>query len=238
MARDDRGAAPAPREGDGGRRTARQKLDAIKDQLGTVSDDRIAEIAGVSRGIVGAYRREHNIAAYDGYLWTAGRKPRAARRDSGEPTTDAPVRPGRKPRPPAASEGAEPADPKGARRGAGRRGSRLDAFRDIVGTLSDGEVARRANMTREAVRIYRKKHGIEAFDGPGAGPAEETGAEAAAGRRRGRPAKLRASGEWGWRVRTAGGEERLVLASDLASAVSAAAGLGEIVAVERLLQVA
>lgn len=42
------------------------------------------------------------------------------------------------------------------------RSSRLDAFIDIIGTLPDREVAERAGMTTENVRMYRQRRGIAA----------------------------------------------------------------------------
>lgn len=42
------------------------------------------------------------------------------------------------------------------------RTSRLDAFADIIGTLTDREVAERAGMTTENVRMYRQRRGIAA----------------------------------------------------------------------------
>lgn len=42
------------------------------------------------------------------------------------------------------------------------RASRLDTFLDIIGTLSDREVAERAGMTTENVRMYRQRRGIAA----------------------------------------------------------------------------
>jgi len=42
------------------------------------------------------------------------------------------------------------------------RKSKLDQFRDIVGTLSDKDVAQRAGVTSENVRTYRLRRGIPA----------------------------------------------------------------------------
>lgn len=57
------------------------------------------------------------------------------------------------------------------------RSSRLDAFADIIGTLPDREVAERAGMTTENVRMYRHRRGI---------PATWRTAEGGPARRRGR----------------------------------------------------
>ena len=49
---------------------------------------------------------------------------------------------------------------RGGRRVGGR--SKLDPFRDAIGTAPDGEIAQRAGVSRSAVRAYRKRHGIRA----------------------------------------------------------------------------
>ena len=50
------------------------------------------------------------------------------------------------------------------KRGDGRvpsgRRSRLEAFKEVLGRIPDREVAERAGLTTEAVRIYRQRHGI------------------------------------------------------------------------------
>ncbi|MBN1336148.1 MAG: hypothetical protein JXB39_09320 [Deltaproteobacteria bacterium] len=54
--------------------------------------------------------------------------------------------------------------------------SRLDPFADRVGVLSDGKVAELAGVTRAAVQMYRRRHGIPpspAYPGPHRKRAEE-----------------------------------------------------------------
>ncbi len=48
-------------------------------------------------------------------------------------------------------------------------GSRLDAFREFVGRESDSAVSRRAGVSRETVRQFRLRHGIELAPGVGLG---------------------------------------------------------------------
>ena len=59
--------------------------------------------------------------------------------------------------------GATTAEPSARPKGAGApRRSRIDAHRELLGVLSDGEVAARAGVTANAVQMFRKKHGIPA----------------------------------------------------------------------------
>jgi hypothetical protein len=57
--------------------------------------------------------------------------------------------------PPVVAEAAPSREP-------GRRVSRIDAFRDLVGVLPDAEVAARAGVTTSGVLQYRQRHGIPA----------------------------------------------------------------------------
>jgi len=43
------------------------------------------------------------------------------------------------------------------------RKSKIEPFRDLVGTCSDAEIAEKANLTVSAVRAYRRKHGIPSY---------------------------------------------------------------------------
>lgn len=54
-------------------------------------------------------------------------------------------------------------DAVGARPPGTGRASKLDAFLDIIGKLSDREVAEKAGMTTENVRMYRQRRGIVAM---------------------------------------------------------------------------
>ncbi|MEZ4240757.1 MAG: hypothetical protein R3F59_32305 [Myxococcota bacterium] len=136
---------------------------------------------------------------------------------------------------------AEPA-PARSKRPKSRKGrSKLDPYRDLVGVLSDSEVAKRAGVTRSAVQMYRRTHGIPAASPPGGnrvvgeltpGPAAPrpiaAGASAARGGR-----------NYAWMVRFStptGEQSRVAVAPDAASACSAAGTVGEVIGVERLAE--
>lgn len=116
------------------------ELDQIRHRLGVEPDHKIAEEVGTSTSIVGRYRRKHGIPAYDGYKFGV----RSA------PTNTPPDK---------------DADASGA--GRGKRGpdraprrSKLNRWRELIGHRSDDEVAAQAGVTREAVRLYRRRHQI------------------------------------------------------------------------------
>lgn len=163
-----------------GRKNAEALLEPFRERLGKVDDGQIAEQSGLSRGVVGSYRRKHGIKAYDGYLWAsggdAGVRARRGEQDTGAAASAhaAPPRaagtnqkrkagqkPGKKATP---VQGAEPK----------RRGppSRIDAVRHLVGSLSDREVADRVGLSASAVQMYRKKHNIPAPSKREAAPPE------------------------------------------------------------------
>ncbi|MFZ5480643.1 MAG: helix-turn-helix domain-containing protein [Myxococcota bacterium] len=177
-------------------------LAVYRERLGTIADDVIADEAGVSRGVIGAYRRKLGIPAYDGFRYRTGEARKPAATSASEPTERTkrsaiePFRdllgtapdseiaamagvsshavakyrsrrgiPGYEGRPP--PEKAEPVQPPDEHVAApsesrSRRSSKLDAFLDIIGVLSDAEVASRSGLTSEGVRMYRKRHGIPA----------------------------------------------------------------------------
>jgi hypothetical protein len=122
----------------GPRASASARLSAVRQRLGTVPDQVIAKELGVSRGIVGIFRRKHGIEAYEGYLFEPGHAP--ARGSTGRATTG----------------------PTPRNAGTGRRVSRIDAFSDIVGKVTDAVVAKKAGVTRAAVAAWRHRQGIEA----------------------------------------------------------------------------
>lgn len=132
--------APAPNGG----RSATARLDAVRVDMGSVSDDVIAQRAGVSRALVGAYRRKHGIGAYKGYLFEAGHAPLTGGRASHK-------------------EKQASARTEEAKRG---RTSRIDAFASLVGVESDASVAAKAGVTRAAVTAWRRRHGITASQAP------------------------------------------------------------------------
>lgn len=129
-------------------RIRRSAIDPWRHLLGTLSDGEVAEYAGVTTSAVIQYRRKHGIAA-------AGR---AERGHGGRPAdAQAPRESVATPAPAVVASG-----PREAARPAARRARRsaLDAWRHLVGTVSDADVAARAGVTPAAVTQYRHKHGI------------------------------------------------------------------------------
>ncbi len=154
--------------------------------LGKLSDSEVAKNAGVSRVIVGKYRRDLGIASYTGHR-TAG--PRGPNKAPGVPaafldmlgTTPDAVLAGIAGVPAAAVRRerehrglpafiadesphvvASPARPPAPTR---HRSSRIDAFRELVGVLYDSEVAKLAGVTPGGVQQYRRSHGIKPAPG-------------------------------------------------------------------------
>lgn len=121
-------------------------LDAFRHLMGTQPDHEIAKLCDSTPSIVGRYRRKYKIPAYEGYKFGLGQEPpsKKASSDEGGGSDDAP------------KVVAQSSKAKG--KGSGR--SKLDAHRDIIGVLSDAEVAGRAGVTPEAVRVYRQRHDI------------------------------------------------------------------------------
>jgi hypothetical protein len=119
-----------------------------------------------------------------------------------------------------------------------RRPSKLDAFRDLIGVLSDAEVGRRAALTREAVRLYRKARGIAAGS-PRRGRREVTTPPVAPVPPQLAPANtLRAVSSHAWRIRLArhdGAEVELFAVAATAGDVCALAGtVGEVLSADRI----
>ena len=109
-------------------------LDKIRHLMGTRPDHEIAEMAGSTISVVGRYRRRHGISAYDGYKFGVGQTP-PARKGEG-------------------SEG------RPTKKGGRVYASKLDPYRDLVGKIPDGELADKAGMSTEGVRMYRRRHKI------------------------------------------------------------------------------
>lgn len=127
--------------------------------------------------------------------------------------------------------GAKPKRRKG--RGGGRR-SRIAEFEELLGQVPDEEIAQKAGVAVGTVRNFRTRKGI-----PAAGRAAKKPARAERGRRSRARTVTDQAGEYGWRVtlQTDRGElDRIVLAGDVAEATrrAAAAGLGEVVGLQRL----
>lgn len=131
------------------------------------------------------------------------------------------------------------------------RKSRIDSFRDLVGVLTDPEVAARAGVTRTAVQMYRKKHGIAPAGPPGdpavarsrapdGAPDDSARSEAPASERLRRPARESTGNRtFAWRLTLQGvkGElVRITVAEDAAAACARARSLGDVVQVERLAE--
>ena len=112
-------------------------MDKVSHLMGTMPDHEIAELCGSTPSIVGRYRRKMGIPAYEGYKFGVGQAPPSKKkaRRSDKPAKDADK-------------------PKVSGR------SKLDPFRDLIGTLPDSEIAGRAGVTNEAVRMYRRRHKI------------------------------------------------------------------------------
>jgi len=145
-------AAPAATPRRGG---AAMKLESVRAELGVVADGVLAERLGVARKTVVEFRKKHGIAPYVPPVARG-----AAAAEGSAPAA----------KPPRARKAAEPAAPKAkakaaapapAAGGTGRY-SKLDDYRDIIGVLPDREVAERAGMTTENVRMYRSRRGIGA----------------------------------------------------------------------------
>ena len=124
------------------------------------------------------------------------------------------------------------------------RGSRLDAFRALIGSIPDAAVAQQSGMSIQAVRNYRQKRGIHPA-GRRRTP-DEVGhvrlavqpevhaplAPVSAGNRA-------ATGGWGWRVGFSSAGtivHRILIAESAAIAVNRLSNpaLGDVVSVERL----
>ncbi|HCH64551.1 MAG TPA: hypothetical protein DFR83_17225 [Deltaproteobacteria bacterium] len=139
------------------KRKSYPELEALRHLLGKVPDHEVAARAGTSASIVGRYRRSLKVDAYDGYKFgndTSDDDSTAAVADSVAEETQ----------PAAAASVAGSAKATGTARGgastAGRR-SKIAPFSDQVGQISDKEVAGLAGVSTEAVRMYRRRRGIE-----------------------------------------------------------------------------
>ena len=107
-------------------------LDEIRHMMGTMPDHEVAKKCDSTPSIVGRYRRKHGIPAYEGYKFGKGQSP--------------------------PSKGTEqPAKKKTPR----RRRSKIDAFRSQVGKIPDQVIAKKAGVSVEGVRMYRRRHDIK-----------------------------------------------------------------------------
>jgi hypothetical protein len=194
---------------------AHPELEAIRPRLGTVPDHEIAQLLGTSTSIVGRFRRRYGIPAYQGYKF--------GQREGAEVPRD----------PEASGEARSP----GASRGRGKRGpdrsprrSKLGPFRHLIGVLTDAEVAERAGVTREAVRMFRRRSlspGTDAGGAAAAAPrsistaAADGAADGAAG---GNAAANAEAPRYAFALQlSGGGEEVVLLARDIEEAAARAA---------------
>lgn len=156
-----------------GRKSAAALLDGVKDKLGKLPDDQIAAEVGLSRGVVGAYRRTHNIPAYEGYLFQKGHAPLGPKTAT---KANAPKKPkaAKTPKAAPAPEVPAAAPPRASVATSSRRGprSRIEDFLHLLGVETDAEVARLAGVTRAAVSAWRRNRGITASRSPGGVPRE------------------------------------------------------------------
>ena len=115
--------------------------------------------------------------------------------------------------------------PRTQRKPGGRR-SKIDPYKDMLGKVHDRVVAEKAGVTLNAVRNYRVKHGIAAASGPGR-PKGSTNRKRAS-------KEALSSGSSAFMVRFADEVSRVVLANDLAQAISRAseANLGRVLGAE------
>ena len=120
--------------------TTTERFQKAHELFGKKPDGEIAKTIGVSRTLVGQYRRKHGLPAYEGHKLTPGKK---------APTN------GKTTKPPAK---AKPQKKKAAQ----PRASKLDPYMDLLGVIPDREVAEKAGVSVENVRSYRVRRGIEA----------------------------------------------------------------------------
>jgi hypothetical protein len=123
--------------------TVGERLEQIKNLLGTKPDHELAQEVGTQPSVVARFRRSLGIPA--------------GAQDVGAPAPK--KRRGRKPGRPQKSAATSGRQGRGGARGAKR--SKLDEFRSVIGKIPDKEVAARAGMSVEGVRLYRKRNNIE-----------------------------------------------------------------------------
>jgi hypothetical protein len=184
-------------------------LDDFRDVIGVISDKEVAAKAGISTENVRTYRLRRGIpAAWRGEsleALQAKQKRRAAKKVETRP---------RRPK---------------KRKMRRRRSSKLDPYLELLGDVSDRDLADRAGVTPENVRAYRVRRGIPArWRGEGAGDAGAEGFEtspAAAARRGSSPAAKSDAVSYAYRVvAEVAGEDReyVVFAADMAEAAARA----------------
>jgi hypothetical protein len=142
----------------------RSKVAPYHHLLGAVPDRDVAKLAGVSVKAVYRYRARRRIPGF-------GVGDDAA---SAAPAVAAPPAP--RPAPPRAAPAAAAASTAAA--ADGRRGSIVDAYAHLVGTISDGALAKRTGIRETTIYQYRRRRGILPFTAAGALPDPAASAEA------------------------------------------------------------
>ncbi len=144
------------------------KLDAFVQLIGRESDSAVAKLAGVTAGGVRAYRQRHGIPTPSSAVVGAPAVPTPTPEVVPAAPKKMTARPGAsdaKPTAPVAVLAAEVASverpAEAARRGPGRP-SKVEAFRHLVGVLTDEEVAKLAGTEPKRVAHFRQRHGIAA----------------------------------------------------------------------------
>jgi DNA-binding CsgD family transcriptional regulator len=248
------------------RSDAIRKLEKVKDKIGQVTDAEIAEEAGVSLGSVRGYRKRHGIAPAKTRRATRAkaaaavstrkargkdRKPRRSKvgavrhllgnisdsdvaKQAGV-TVEA-VRMYRRRHsidghvPASASASASANAPR-------RRRSALDPYFDMLGTVPDSEIGALAGVTGENVRAYRRRHGIDAtWKGAKNRKPAKKATRSSTPTLLPVPAPSAGGAQTGFLVTLKGKGDHVVVANNIASAVSVAvaAGSSEVIAIRTL----
>ncbi len=126
--------------------------------------------------------------------------------------------------------------PRRNSRGTGRRQSKIDPYRELLGQVPDRVVAEKASVSLNAVRNYRVKYGIAAAR-RGAAPAQTAYSNASVQRGVQTP-----SGDSAWRVRFVaedGPVERVIIAGSVVDAAAHAtvAKLGHVVEITWIAEI-
>lgn len=143
------------------KRKSYPELEALRHLLGKVPDHEVAARAGTSTSIVGRFRRSLKIGAYDGYKFGNDAEPAVAKPAKTSSKPKGKVATGTKKGATAAAVTAPAKSAASAPAGTVGRRSRISPFSDKVGQIPDREVAELAGVSTEAVRMYRRRRGIE-----------------------------------------------------------------------------
>ncbi|TVQ90051.1 MAG: hypothetical protein EA397_13925 [Deltaproteobacteria bacterium] len=155
------------------------------DQLGKISDPDFGKLVGASPRVVGAFRRKHGIEPYkvptsaeagpaksrkggkpskiDAYFDLLGTVPDSQVAELAGVTVNAVSNYRRRRSIPAFDPSADGSS-KGPAKSTGRRRSKIEDYRELLGTVPDRVVAKKAGVTLNAVSNYRRRRNIPAFD--------------------------------------------------------------------------